>query len=378
MPDHVSQERVTLAEADLDDLRDRLGRIKWPRDPAGQDWTYGVGLDDLRALCERWRAFDWPAVEKRVNEAVHHWVTLDGLRVHAATVAPPGPSAGAIVLLHGWPSSFLEMLDLARELANPRDNGQSAYTVVIPSLPSFGLSDPEPPGGLNSDKQAGMLLDLMTALGHERFAVHAFDVAVGLAIRAALRAPTRIVAYHTTEPTLAAPWLQSAGWNFNAEEQASFDYGDAWEADEGGYMALQRTRPQTVAYGLSDSPVGLAAWLFEKWRAWTVPPGGQWDGVLTDLLLSTLTLYWATNTISTANRVYAPVQVLPPSLTPDDKIGQPVGVLLTAQQIERAPRSLVERIFPDLQRWTALGRYGNFVCGEAPEAVAASLRLLLS
>jgi len=370
---------VHLPEAELEELRRRLDDIRWPLDPAGRDWSYGVGQEDLLELCARWRDFEWRATEQRINRMTHQQVVLDGHRIHVATVAPAGPSAGTVLLLHGWPSSFLEMIDLARELAIPNDGSQTAFTVVVPSLLGYGFSGPPPPEGFNRDQHAALLLDLMTALGHERFAVHAYDVSVSMGVRAALQSPERVTAFHTTEPGLAAPWFskENQELRLTSEESTFLDYIERWEGDEGGYMALQRTRPQTLAYGLSDSPVALAAWLYEKWRAWTVPQGGSWDGSLDDVLLATLTLYWATNTISTANRMYAPPRTPHRTLTPEDQLSQAVGVLLTSQEIERAPRSLVERVFPQLRHWTDLDRYGHFVCAEAPAEVAASLRLLL-
>ncbi|SDD77007.1 Epoxide hydrolase N terminus [Glycomyces harbinensis] len=364
---------IDVPEAELTDLNDRLAATRWPSDAPDAGWRYGAGLADVRRLVELWQAHDWRATEARL--ARHDQVRVDcgGQILHAMRVRADAP-AGTVLLLHGWPSSFLEMLDLAELLARP---DPVAYDVIVASLPGFAFSGPLAVPGPSGAEIADMLIRLLEGLGVDRVWIHAYDIAASAGVRMALTAPQRVLGYHTTEPGLPrAVWPPA---DLTEPERAYLRYADEWDRDEGGYMAMLSTRPHTLAYGLTDSPVGLAAWLFEKWWSWTLQPGQGWDwtGPLTRTLLDTLTLYWVTGSVSGANRTYYRADIEGQPIRTTDRVAQPVGVARTTQAIEHAPRELAERLFANIGVWNDLGLGGHFIAAERPDLIAASLRTLM-
>jgi len=364
---------IAVPESDLADLRRRLAQTRWPVDAPDVGRRYGAGIADVQRLVELWKVHDWRVTEARLARHEHVRVDCGGQLLHAMRVRADVP-AGTVLLLHGWPSSFLEMLDLAESLSRPEPVG---YDVIVASLPGFPLSGPRSVPAPSGAHLARMLLHLLDTLGVDRVWIHAYDVAAGPGVRMALAAPDRVLGYHTTEAGLPrADWPRDA---LTGTEAEYLHFADEWDRDEGGYMALLSTRPQTLAYGLTDSPAGLAAWLFEKWRAWTLQPGHEWDwdAPLTRTLLDTLTLYWVTGAIAGANRTYFSADVAATAIRTDDQVTQPVGVARTTQAIERAPRELAERLFPNIRVWNDLGTGGHFVAAERPDLLAASIRRLI-
>ncbi|GAB3649952.1 epoxide hydrolase family protein [Glycomyces tarimensis] len=364
---------VHVPEAELTDLNDRLAATRWPSDAPDAGWRYGAGLADVRRLVELWQAHDWRATEDRLARHDQLRVDCDGQILHAMRVRADAP-AGTALLLHGWPSSFLEMLDLAESLAQP---DPVAYDVIVASLPGFPLSGRRGVPGPSSAEIAGMLVRLLDGLGVDRVWIHAYDIAASAGVRMALSAPQRVLGYHTTEPGLPRANWPSA--DLTEPERAYLRYADQWDRDEGGYMAMLSTRPHTLAYGLTDSPAGLAAWLLEKWWNWTLRPGQDWDwgGPLTRVLLDTLTLYWVTGSVSGANRTYYHDDIEGKPIRITDRVIQPVGVARTTQAIEHAPRELAERLFANIEVWSDLGVGGHFIAAERPDLIAANLRTLM-
>lgn len=372
---------VRVPDDVLDDLRERLARVRWPDEVEGAGWDYGVPLAALRDLVARWRdGFDWRERERRANRFAHFRAHLDGYRLHFVHARGRGPDPLPLLLVHGWPSSFLEMLDLLPLLTDPAAHGgdeRDAFDVVVPSLVGFGFSDRVVRRGVPFVAfNVGLLDRLMTALGYDRFGAHAHDIGASVVTRFALERPERFVGYHTTEPGIPGPSPEPDEADLTDAERDHLAYRRRWQAEEGGYFALLGTRPQTLAYGLHDSPVALAAWLFEKWHAWTAPPGGTLDDRLRDDVLAQATLYWVTGTANSANRPYFRDAAVPPSPHPPARQLQvPMGVLLNATQpIEHAPREWVERFAPDLRRWERAPRGGHFFAGEEPERLAHALR----
>jgi pimeloyl-ACP methyl ester carboxylesterase len=272
-------------------------------------------------------------------------------------------------MLHGWPSSFVEYLAIIPMLA------AQGFEVIVPSLPGYGFSEIPSERGMTSEKIAGIMLQLMDALGHERFMIHAHDHGASVTSRLAFFHPDRVLAYHTTEPGIPRPVIGPGTTPLTDDEQAFLDFGRAWNAVDGGYAAVQSTRPQTVAYGLNDSPIGLAAWLLEKWQTWTAPPTGNlFDAIDRDLVLGNLSVYWFTQTVNYGGRAYFDnshyLEALPDAAT----IDVPVGVTLVATQgIERVPREYAARRYPDIRYWHELPRGGHFIAGEEPKLLADSI-----
>jgi pimeloyl-ACP methyl ester carboxylesterase len=370
---------IAVADETLEDLRARLGRTRWPDALPGVGWDYGVSPEYLRGLMEHWRAgFDWRAEQARLNQLANFRVEIDGLPVHVIHERGRGARPLPLLIAHGWPSSCYEAIDLIPLLTDPaRFGGDPAdsFDVVVPSLPGYGFSGLPDAPGMTSTRISGMLVKLMRALGYEQFAAHAYDVGASILSAMCLDFPERLIAYHTTEPENANPYMGSGAPALTAAEQDYLDLKRSWYAVEGGYDLIQATRPQTLGYGLNDSPVGLAAWIIDKWFTWTEPPDGDLGKHFTaDQLLANLTIYWATGTINSANRLYYERDHRPRVRTAADRIRVPTGIALTTQAIERAPREYLERIFTDIRHWRDLGAGGHFVMLEQPELLADSLR----
>ncbi len=261
---------VDIAQELLVDLLDRLARTRWPSEIAGSGWRFGADLNYLRTLLSYWQhEFDWRAQERRINGFANFHAEVDDIGLHFIHERGEGPHPIPLLLIHGWPSSFVEMLELIPLLTDPASHGmdgRTSFDVVVPSLPGYGFSDRLAQPGAPARRNGELLTQLMAGLGYERFAVHAYDIGASIAGNMALDYPERLIGYHTTEPFMPRPYpyLGDGARELTDAERTHIAYDQQWTADEGGYMAIQRTRPQSLAYGLNDSPVGLAAWIVEK------------------------------------------------------------------------------------------------------------------
>ncbi len=363
--------RVAVDEAVLDDLRDRIARTRLPDDAPEAGWAYGTELAFLRDLLDHWRKFDWSAFEQRLNDLPHYRARIDDLHVHFVHVRGTGPNPMPIVLTHGWPGSFLEYLDLIPLLAHP-DDPADAFDVVVPSLPGYGFSDrPNRPGVINA-VVADLWQQLMTeGLGYERFGAQGSDIGAGVTARLGLRHPDRLAGIHlsafgVTEPP--EPWSDG--------ERRYFADVEHWEEAEGAYGHQHRTKPQTVGYGLADSPAGLAGWIAEKYRAWSDSHGDVEARIGRERLLATLTLYWATGTITSSMRMYYEHRRHGEPLPADRRIAVPAGFALFPNEFVRVPnppRELVERYYK-VGRWREFPRGGHFPAIEEPALLAEEIR----
>ena len=367
--------RSSTSAAALDDLRHRLRATRWPDQPADAGWSLGTDLTYLRELVAYWAdGFDWPAQEEALNRLPRCTLTLGGLRthvVHARAVAPTGPVL-PLVLCHGWPDScwrYLKVIDLLTDPGAHGADPADAFDVVVPDMPGFGWSErPDPP--LDSVAVAGLWAELMTALGYARFAAAGGDIGSHVSRYLALDQPDRVVAVHRTDGGLPSRAAFPDG--LSPEEDAWFDESAAWGATEGAYAAVHRTRPQTAAAGLNDSPAGLAAWIVEKLRSWS-DCGGDLASVFTaDEVLTLLTSYWLTETIGSSMRMYAANAAIPPAQLAR-RVEVPSGFSLFGGDILRPPRAWLERT-TNLVSLTEPARGGHFAPFEQPELYAAELR----
>src|SRR5215217_9310058 len=303
---------VHIPEADLAELRDRLGRTRWPAAGPADDWSRGVPLDYLVRLTRYWvEEFDWRAQEEKLNAHPQFVTTIDGQPIHFVHVRSPEPDALPLLLTHGWPSSPFEFSDVIGPLADPRAHGGNpadAFHLVMPSLPGYGFSTPvEQPGWGNLFRVAQAWVELMSRLGHERYAVHGTDAGTGVAGLLAMLVADRVAGVHLTGTAAAMPFgppLELDG--LTGADRARAERFNAFQADGIGYLHLQATRPQTLAYLLNDSPAGQLAWIVEKFKEWTDPAAElPEDAVDRDLLLTNVMLYWLTGTAgSSANSYY--------------------------------------------------------------------------
>lgn len=350
----------------LDDLRRRIEATRWPDEIPGMDWELGVELSYARELADYWAdGFDWRAREAMLNRELPGFkCNLDGLDIHYARVGGgAGSSRPALMLIHGWPSSFAEMAKLAPLLADDFD-------VVVPSLPGHGFSSIPRTPGFGVDECAELFIRLMKqVLGHERFLVHGGDRGAFIATSMAYLDPKSIAGIHLPLPL----GILGEGDEATAEEAAFAANTAKWLVEEGGYSAIQGTRPQTLAYAMHDSPVGTMAWIIEKFRVWSDCNGDIESRFTRDELLTNVTIYWVTQTLRSSAHWYWERRTRPPVGTGAVRIEVPTGVAMFPKEVMRTPRSAVARKY-DLRHWTTMKSGGHFPALEEPEALAAEIR----
>jgi pimeloyl-ACP methyl ester carboxylesterase len=367
---------VDVPQATLDDLRERLTRTRWPDEVEDAGWDYGTNLAYLRDVVQYWRdGFDWRTQERAINALPHFRVDVDGLGIHVIHARGRGPAPLPLLITHGWPSSFVEMVALIPLLADPGAHGgdpRDAFDVVVPSVPGFGLSDRPTRRGMTRSRVAALWPQLMSGLGYARFGAHGNDIGAVITAWMAFDHPERLIAMHTMMPGFPPPVIDADVRPLTPAEQAFAELQRRWQQEEGGYNLIQETRPQTLAYGLHDSPVGLAAWILEKWRSWTDPTGDVERAFSRDLLLTNVTLYWVTGTVNAANRSY--YERARESRRITARITVPTGVALSTEAVQRVPRERAERSYADIRRWTEFPRGGHFFAAEEPQLLAEELR----
>ena len=370
--------QIAVQQKILDDLHERLKRTRWPDEVQDADWRYGANLGYMKELANYWLTkFDWRAQEQWINSFANYQTAVGDLRIHFIHERGKGPSPIPLLITHGWPSSFVEMLKLIPWLTDPVNHGGDAsdtFDVVVPSVPGFGFSERSVPAGMTRWRVAELWVKLMDELGYPRFGLHANDIGAVISSWLSLDFPERVIGFHTMMPTFPPPSFDENQTLMTEIEKTFKDIVDEWDQDEGGYNAIQTTRPQTLAYGLNDSPAGLMAWIVEKWRAWTNPNGNIEDYFSKDELLTNVMIYWATETANSSVRSYYERAHDSRSLAPNDKIRVPTGVALSMESVQRAPREWVERRYTDIRHWTEFSTGGHFLAEENPELLAKDIR----
>ncbi|HEY0816151.1 MAG TPA: epoxide hydrolase [Pseudonocardia sp.] len=356
----ISDFRVDVPDEVLGDLRDRLTRTRWA-DAVADDWARGTAPGPLRALVEHWGGpFDWRAAERRINALDHFRVEVDGSRLHFVRAGTRG--ATPLLLVHGWPDSFLRFEDVLPLLAD--------FDLVVPSIPGYGFSDRPTRPGMDPARIADLFAGLMTALGIDRFGVHGGDLGSGIGEQIALRHPERLTGLHLTDVPYWHLFTVDPAL-LSEPEQAYLQQAMQWSQREGTYAQLQGTKPQTLAHGLVDSPVGLASWFLEKFRAWSDCGGDVFSRFTPDRLAENLTVYWATGTAGSAARLY--YDTMAAGRGPTARVEVPTAVAIFPKDIVPAPRAFAERWFA-LDRWTEMPRGGHFAAWEEPRLLADDLR----
>jgi pimeloyl-ACP methyl ester carboxylesterase len=363
-------------EAAVEDLRSRLARTRWPDEIPGSGWQYGASLDFMRRLCDYWKdQFDWKDQIEKLSAFHHYRCTRDGIGIHFIHERGKGPAPLPLILTHGWPGSFLEMLKIIPLLTDPaKYGGDSAdsFDVAVPSLPGFGFSDRPTQVGMNTWRIAELWDGLMDELGYRRFAAHGGDFGASVSTILGLRHSPHVVGIHLTYiPGSYRPYLEP-GTKLAAIEQEFLDDADRWYADSGAYAHLQRTTPLTAAYGLNDSPAALAAWSVEKFRDWADCDGDVERRFSKDELLSNVTLYWMTETIHSSCRLYNETSKAPLQFSRGDKVLVPCGVAHFPKEAPFPPREYIERGY-NIQHWAEMPRGGHFAAAEEPELLARDI-----
>ncbi|ROP58819.1 epoxide hydrolase family protein [Curtobacterium sp. ZW137] len=347
----------------IEDLRARLRATRWPDAPAGTGWSLGVDVDELRDLVAYWAdGFDFDAHRNALAALPSRTVQVDGLGINVLVAPADGGHGSPLLLAHGWPDSnwrYRKVLPLLTA---------AGFDVVVPDMPGYGFSE-APPSPLDARQVAGLWAPLMTELGYERFAVAGGDIGTHVARFLALDHPDRVVAVHRIDGGL--PWPGIDVDTLSAPEQAFVAATTAWRNAEGAYAMMHRTKPQTAAVGLNDSPSGLAAWIVEKLRSWSDCDGDLWSVYARDEVLALVTEYWATGTIGSAMRMYHANAAIPPEQSAR-RVETPSGFSLYPGDLVTAPREWLERT-TNLVYLAELPRGGHFAPFEQPGSYAAEL-----
>lgn len=363
--------RVNISDQVLIDLRERIRRTRLPDEIAGSGWTYGASLVYMKELAEYWlNSYDWRTTENEINAYPNFVAEIDGYKVHFLHIKGSGKRSIPLIAMHGWPGSFLEMLKLIPLLT---ENDELTFDLVIPSLMGYGFSQKLTGPGCNLQFMGGLFRKLMNELNYARFGAHGGDFGSGLGMALALQFPQDVIGLHVNNiEGYYAPYL-AEGTGLTEEEIQYEKDADEWNEREGGYLHQQRTRPLTLAYGLNDSPIGLCAWIIEKFFAWS-DCGGNIENVFTkDELLAHVTLYWVTETLHSSIRLYNETRQTPLHLTKSDHVRVPVGVARFRLEDPFPPRKYVERGF-NVKRWTNIPSGGHFAALEKPELLAGDIR----
>ncbi len=366
--------RVEVDEAVLVDLRERLARSRLPNQVADIGWDQGTELGFLEELLAYWRdEYDWRACEARLNASEQVITEVDGQRIHAVVARSAEPDATPLLLVHGWPGSVMEFLDVLGPLTDPVAHGgeaRDAFHVVCPSLPGFGFSGPTSRRGWHPRRIAEACVELMDALGFERYGAQGGDWGSIVAANVADLVPDRVIGLHLNFVTASRP---KAGPPLTPEEEAGFVDLLEWRRDGAGYQEIQGTRPQSLGYGLDDSPAGLAAWIVEKFRAWSDNDGDVLRTFTKDRLLDNITLYWATGTGASSCRIYWEMRQAGKAAIPQEFVRVPTGIANFPAEITKMPRAWVENRY-DVVHWSEPPRGGHFAAMEVPELFTDDVR----
>ncbi|HLF93363.1 MAG TPA: epoxide hydrolase [Planctomycetota bacterium] len=379
-PDAIRPYKVHVDDAVLADLRDRLARTRWPDQIEGSGWTYGVDVPYMKQLVEYWRtAFDWRAAERRLNAFDQFTTTIDGVELHFIHQRSKHPKALPLVLTHGWPGSVAEFLKVIGPLTDPEAHGgkaDDAFHVICPSLPGFGFSSKPRIPGWNVSRMAETISILMDRLGYERYGAQGGDW--GRNVTETLgRTDPRVIGIHLQFPPGPTPAGANPFEGLTPEEVDRMKRRNAELQDQRAYGAIQGTRPLTLGFGLNDSPAGLAAWVVDKFWAWSDHGGNLESSFTKDELLTNITIYWVTETMPSSTRIYYESGHPVPSWTSTRprraKNDVPAGVALFPKEISVPPRKWVEKVY-NLVHWTEMPRGGHFAAQEQPGLLVEDIR----
>ena len=374
----VQPYKIEIPDSVLDDLKSRLERTRWPDELPGTGWDYGSNLDYVKELVEYWRAkFDWRAQERLLNSFSHFKTEVDGLDIHYIREKGKGSNPIPLVITHGWPGTFFEMYKVIPMLSDPASHGgdpADAFDVVAPSMPGYGFSDATDKRGLSVLSIGDLWAKLMSEnLGYQRFAAQGGDWGARVTAKLGLSHGDKVIGIHTTSTSSPTPYQGPGTRELSEAEKAMLAQRVQWLADEGGYSHIQATKPQTLSYGLNDSPAGLAAWIVEKYRTWSDCGGDVESRFTKDELLTTITIYWVTQSINSSTRLYYESFFQAWDLAKDEKIQVPVAIASFPRENSVPLREWAERSF-NIQQWTDMPSGGHFAALEEPDRLVEDIR----
>lgn len=373
---------IHVPEAALAELKHRLALTKWPDDIGDGGWEDGTPKEILKAIIDYWRdGFDWRVAERRLNALQQFKIEIDDRIVHFLHIKGAHPDSDPLILTHGWPGSFIEMYKIIPMLTDPDANGLPgfrSFDVVVPSLPGFGFSQAPSGRGTNSEAVARLWHDLMQALGYSRYFAQGGDIGSGVSMWLARLHPDAVRALHLNFISGGyQPSLTETDRPLSTLESEWLAARSHWIEREGGYSHLQVTKPQTLSYGLTDSPAGLAAWIIEKFFAWS--DGGNEPGLRfdPDELLTNIAVYWFSGNAASTLRIYKENAAQPLRFNSGERIGACLCYAQFPKEIITPPREWVERVF-NVARWTKMPSGGHFAALEQPQALARDIHEALS
>ena len=373
--DGVVPFKIRVSEEVLTDLKQRLARTRFPDETEGSGWDYGTNLGYLKELVAYWRdKFNWREQERRLNEFEQFKTNIDGLDIHFIHRRSTQPNALPLVLIHGWPGSFFEFTKIITPLADPVSHGgraEDAFHVVVVSVPGHGFSDKPREPGYGAQRTAAMIAKLMARLGYSHYGAQAGDFGANISRWLALTDPGHIVGLHLNFCTAGAPpGVDDPNAGVPESELQRMQARQAFMASERGYAEIQGTKPQTLGYGLNDSPAGLAAWIVEKFRTWCDCDGDVEKKFTKDEILTNITIYWVTQTITSSARRYYEQRR---DTAPQGRVEVPTACAVFPKEIQLPPRRWVEARYK-LTRWTEMPRGGHFAALEQPELLLGDIR----
>ena len=368
---------IHVSDEFLMDLKTRLNHVRWPSQVNNLLWDRGTDLEYLQALVSYWRDnFDWRIQETELNQLNHYKSVIDGVNIHFVHERGKGPNPLPIILTHGWPDSFIRYKKIIPLLTDPvRHNAdaEDSFDVIVPSIPGFGFSSLSEQSVLNNHLISILWARLMTEeLGYKKFVAGGGDMGSSITRYLSMNHPELLYGIHLTDIGIIRPLLTPQDLSVLTKEELEYrNNAQDWIAKEGAYMSIQSTKPQTIAYGLSDSPVGLAGWIIEKFRNWSDCDGDLQRRFTFDELLTNIMIYWISNTIGSAAHVYYEnTHSLPPL---NKRIETPTGIALLASDVLKPPKVWAEKQY-NITRWTNLPRGGHFTAMEEPELLAEEIR----
>lgn len=366
--------KINIPKQIIEDLNRRLSSTRWPDSLRLSGWQLGTDMSYLKEIADYWQnSFDWFDQQHELNKLTQFTTQIDGFNLHFIHQKGKGVKPMPLLLCHGWPDSFLRFQKLIPLLTDPVAYGgssQDAFDVIIPSLPGFGFSDRPAEKISFIDTTSRLLHKLMTVtLGYSRYAAHGGDVGSGLVERLGMTVPDSLIGIHLLDIPYWHLFAVQPD-DLSADEQQYLQDGQNWQLAEGGYAIEQSTQPQSLAYGLNDSPVGLAGWILEKFYRWSDCDGNLENSFTKDELLTNLTLYWVTQTIRSSFTPYFDEDQTPSQMT--GKVDVPTGVAIFPKDILPAPKSFADRFY-NIVRWSEMPRGGHFSAWEEPELLAGEI-----
>jgi len=357
--------KVNIPQSDIDDLKERIKKTRWFDDLENSGWKYGTSLSYLKELSEYWeQKFDWKKIEKNINSLPNFTTKIDNYNVHFLHIKSDQEKATPLLITHGWPGSFLEMLKIIPQLSD--------FNLVIPSIVGFGFSDNRLKSSLDYDFLAELWHQLMTKLGYQKYGLQGGDIGAGISIRLAQKYSKSIIGLHLNYISDSyQPYTTSNNGEGVKEYKKQLDH---WNKEEGAYSLIQSTKPMSLAYGLNDSPIGLCAWIIEKFNAWSDHRGHIENSFSKDELLANVSLYWFTKTIYSSVKIYNGIRLKPLIFKANDFVGVPVGFAKFPNEIPVPPRQYIEKGL-NIVHWTEMSRGGHFAALEEPELLALDLKL---